>query len=49
MTDWTPLGGTYAKGLGQHVFQIGEEELTLLEIHEIIFNTPAEVPDEKRD
>ena len=49
MTDWTPLGGTYAKGLGQHVFQIGEEELALLEIHEIIFNTPAEIHDEKRD
>jgi type VI secretion system protein ImpE len=49
MTDWTPLGGTYAKGLGQHVFQIGEEEVPMLEIHEILFNPPAEVHDEKRD
>jgi len=49
MTAWIPLGGTYAKGSGQHVFQIGEEELGLLEIHEIIFNTPTETNGKKRD
>lgn len=40
MTDWTPLGGPYSKGAGQHVFQIGEEEISILEIGEVIFNHP---------
>ena len=41
MTDWTSLGGAFEKGLGQHVFQIGEEEIALLEIKEMIMNPPA--------
>ncbi len=50
MTDWTPLGGPFSKGAGQHVFQIGEEEVALLEIREILFNPPAsEADNEKRD
>ena len=32
MTDWVSLGGPYSKGSGQHVFQIGEEEISILEI-----------------
>lgn len=40
MTDWAPLGGQYSKGSGQHVFQIGEEEISILEIGEVIFNHP---------
>ncbi len=40
MTDWIPLGGLYSKGSGQHVFQIGEEEISILEIGEVIFNHP---------
>jgi len=37
MTDWISLGGTFTKGFGQHVFQIGEEEKSILEIREVIF------------
>ncbi len=40
MTDWVSLGGLYSKGSGQHVFQIGEEEISILEIGEVIFNHP---------
>jgi type VI secretion system protein ImpE len=38
MTDWIPLGGPFAKGSGQHVFQIGKEEMGILEIREALFN-----------
>ncbi len=41
MTDWVSLGGPFARGVGQHVFQIGEEELALLEIREVAFKPPA--------
>ncbi len=40
MTDWASLGGPYSKGSGQHVFQIGEEEIPILEIGKVIFNNP---------
>ncbi|MHC4269241.1 MAG: type VI secretion system accessory protein TagJ [Planctomycetota bacterium] len=40
MTDWVSLGGLYSKGSGQHVFQIGEEEISILEIGKVIFNHP---------
>lgn len=40
MTDWEDLGGNFAKGLGQHVLQIGENDVPLLEITEISFNFP---------
>jgi len=40
MTDWEDLGGKFAKGLGQHVLQIGENDVPLLEIKEISFNFP---------
>ncbi len=50
MTDWTPLGGPFLKGSGQHVFQIGEEEIPILEIQEVLFKTPdLGKSDEKRD
>jgi type VI secretion system protein ImpE len=49
MTDWISFGGTFFKGQGQHVFQIGEEEIALLQIREVVFNSPAEVKDEKRN
>ena len=38
MTDWITLGGGLSKGVGQHVFQIGEEELAILEIREALFD-----------
>ncbi len=37
MTDWIPMGGPYSKGMGQHVFEVGDEEVTLLEIREVVF------------
>ena len=40
MTDWIPLGGSFSKGAGQHVFQVGEEEMPILEIQEALFNLP---------
>jgi type VI secretion system protein ImpE len=40
MTDWTPLGGPFSKGMGQHVFQAGDEEVAILEIGEALFNVP---------
>jgi type VI secretion system protein ImpE len=38
MTDWMPLGGGLSKGVGQHVFQIGEEEMAILEVREALFD-----------
>lgn len=40
MTDWTFLGGPFLKGSGQHIFQIGEEEVPILEIREVVFKIP---------
>ncbi|HID29157.1 MAG TPA: hypothetical protein EYP19_04040 [Desulfobacterales bacterium] len=40
MTDWTPLGGAFSRGMGQHVFQLGEEEMAILEIQDAVFNAP---------
>ena len=39
-TEWEDMGGGYAKGLGQHVYQLGEKDMGLLEIREIVFNFP---------
>ncbi len=41
MTDWLPLGGPYSKGLGQHVFGVGEEEKSILEMREVLFQVPG--------
>jgi type VI secretion system protein ImpE len=38
MTDWISLGGPYFRGVGQHVFRIGEGETSLLEIRELAFD-----------
>lgn len=40
MTDWTPAGGPFSKGMGQHIFLIGEEEVGILDIREALFNVP---------
>ncbi|SPD72825.1 conserved hypothetical protein [uncultured Desulfobacterium sp.] len=37
ITDWIPLGESFSKGIGQHVFQFGQEELAILEIREALF------------
>ena len=38
MTDWHPLGEGFCRGSGQHVYLAGEEEVSLLEIREVIFS-----------
>jgi type VI secretion system protein ImpE len=40
MTDWMSLGGSFSKGSGQHVYQVGEEEKSLLEMREVVFQFP---------
>ena len=37
MTDWIDLGGGLYQGIGQHVLEIGEKEMALLEIQELQF------------
>lgn len=51
MTDWTSLGGPYSRGFGQHIFQVGEEEMPILEIRDVLFKAPdpAGNNDEKSD
>ena len=39
MTDWTDLGAGFHQGVGQHVFQVGEEDIGILEIREALFNS----------
>ena len=47
MTDWTDLGSGFCRGIGQHVFQVGDEDIGLLEIREAVFNAAnAEKSDE---
>jgi type VI secretion system protein ImpE len=41
MTDWQPLAGPYARGLGQHVFDVGGTDMALLEIRDVVFNFPG--------
>lgn len=41
MTDWQALCGPFAKGAGQQVFQIGETDMALLEIREMLCTAPA--------
>lgn len=50
MTDWISLGGPFAKGVGQHVFEAGGEDISLLEIRKIIFNfTGNDIGNEKNN
>ncbi len=37
MTCWNSLGGAFLKGIGRHVFDVGEEEMPLPEMHEVQF------------
>ena len=39
MTDWTDLGAGFNRGVGQHVLQVGEEDIGILEIREAVMNT----------
>ena len=38
MTDWISPGGQFTKSIGQHVFQVGEDDMSILEIREALFN-----------
>lgn len=38
LTEWDELGAGLARGQGQHVYILGEKDLALLDIREIIFN-----------
>ena len=50
MTDWVSLGGTLTQGFGRHVFQIGGEEKSILEIREVLFKlSGSEENHEKSD
>jgi type VI secretion system protein ImpE len=37
MTAWVDLGGGFVQGCGQHVFDVGEEEVGILDIREMSF------------
>ena len=39
MTDWTDLGPGFHQGVGQHVYQVGDGEVGILEIREAVFNS----------
>ncbi len=38
LTEWVHIGGRFSRGTGQHVFQVGDEDIGLLEIREIHFS-----------
>jgi len=37
MTDWVSAGGNFFRGLGQHVYRVGDREKPLLEMREVLF------------
>lgn len=41
VTDWIDLGNGYYRGVGQHLFMVGEREKGLLELNEVTFNLPS--------
>ncbi len=41
MTDWISLGGPCARGVGQHVFEIGGEDVSILDIRKVEFDFPG--------
>jgi len=41
LSDWVPLGGGFSRGVGQHVFQVGDEDIPILEIRQAVFNLPG--------
>ena len=47
MTDWISLGGSLARGIGQHVFEVGDQELGILELTEVTFNFPQMKTDDE--
>jgi type VI secretion system protein ImpE len=41
MTEWRQVGDSFLKGVGQHVYQAGDEDIALLEIREVLFTPPG--------
>jgi type VI secretion system protein ImpE len=41
MTDWISMGGSFSKGMGEHVYQIDGEEIAILEIRDVTFRLPG--------
>ena len=39
MTDWTNPGPGFQQGIGQHVYQVGDNDVAILEIREAVFNS----------
>jgi type VI secretion system protein ImpE len=39
LTDWLPLGGPFYRGVGQRVFQVGEDDIPLLELRDVSFDS----------
>ena len=37
LTEWAPLGGGLSRGIGQHVYAVGDEDVSILEIRTINF------------
>ena len=37
MTEWIALGGPFTRGCGQHVYEVGEEEVGILDVREVQF------------
>jgi len=46
-TEWLPLGNGFSRGMGQHVFEIGDQEIGLLEIREMVFNNRVPLENKK--
>jgi type VI secretion system protein ImpE len=38
MTDWKSAGGSFVRAMGQHVFEVGEEDVNIMEIRELVFS-----------
>lgn len=37
MTDWQPIGGGFSRAVGQHVFQVGQHDVSIFELGETLF------------
>lgn len=44
ISDWRSLGNGFYRGVGQHVYDVGEQEVSLLDIREAVFDFPKKEP-----
>ncbi|MDX9788456.1 MAG: type VI secretion system accessory protein TagJ [Desulfobacterales bacterium] len=42
ITTWTQMGGPFLKAVGQHLYDIGGNDMAILEIQEMVFNPPTD-------